>query len=106
MTSAISPTPANPCSTYIRPQVISLNRYGLRGKNMVRPRDIMKTPVRITDKPHKIITPWKCLFSSGYLANFRGGGEGIRKNRRPLFPAASAPDRSGQIAQKSSQKEA
>src|ERR1035437_1094809 len=106
MTSAISPTPANPCSTYIRPQVMSLNRYGFRGKKIVRTRDIMKTPVRITDRPHNIMTPWKSLFSRGYLANFRGGGAGIPRNRRILFQASSRSTLSGQIEQKSSQKEA
>src|ERR1700721_3472920 len=106
MTRAIRPTPANPCSTYIRPHVISLNRYGFRGKKIVRTRDIMKTPVRITDRPHKIMTPWKSLFSRGYLANFRGGGAGIPRNRRTLFQASPGSIRSGQIDQKSSQKEA
>src|SRR6202034_623221 len=106
MTSEIIPAPANPCSTYIRPQVMSLNRYGFRGKKIVRTRDIMKTPVRITDRPHKIMTPWKSLFSSGYLANFRGGGAGIPRNRRTLFQASSRSIRSGQMDQKSSQKEA
>src|ERR1700722_4202310 len=106
MTSAISPTPANPCSTYIKPQVMSVNRYGFRGKKIVRTRDIMKTPVRITDRPHKMMTPWKSLFSRGYLANFRGGGAGIPKKRRTLFQASSRSIRSGQIDQKSSQKDA
>src|ERR1700691_6667585 len=106
MTSAISPTPANPCSTYIRPQVISLNRYGFRGKKMVRTRDIMKTPVRITDRPHKMMTPWKSLFSSGYFANFRGGGADIPKNRRTLLWASCTSVLSGQIDQKSNQKDA
>src|SRR5208282_2819381 len=106
MTSAISPTPASPCSTYIRPQVMSLNRYGFRGKKIVRTRNIMNTPVRITDKPHKMITPWKSLFSSGYLANFRGGGADIPKNRRTRFHASSTSVLSGQMDQKSSQKEA
>src|SRR5580692_8831291 len=105
MTREISPTPASPCSTYIRPQVMSLNRYGFRGKKIVRTRDIMKTPVRITDRPHKIMTPWKSLFSGGYLANLCGGGAGIPKNRRTLFQASSRSIRSGQIDQKSSQNE-
>ena len=47
MTSAISPTPARPCNTYIIPHVISLKRYGLRGKKIVRTRDIMNRPVTI-----------------------------------------------------------
>src|SRR5271168_273606 len=106
MTSAINPTPANPCSTYIRPQVMSLNRYGFRVKKIVRTRDIMKTPVRITDRPHKIMTPWKSLFSKGYLANFRGGGASIPKKRRTLLTASSRSILSGQIDQKSNQKEA
>src|SRR4029077_7248879 len=106
MIRAISPTPASPCSTYISPQVISLNRYGFRGKKIVRTRDIMTTPVRITDRPHKIMTPWKSLFSRGYLANLRGGGAGIPKKRRTLFQASSRSILSGQIDQKSSQREA
>src|ERR1700694_3906447 len=106
MTSAISPTPANPCRTYIRPQVMSPNRYGFRGKKIVRTRDIMKMPVTITDRPHKMMTPWKSLFSRGYLVDFRGGGADIPTNRRTLFHASSTSVLSGQIAQKSSQKEA
>src|ERR1700685_4079345 len=106
MTSAISPTPARPCSTYIKPQVMSPNRYGFRGNKIVRTRDIMKTPVRITDRPHKMMTPWKSLFSSGYLANFRGGGAGIPKKRRTLFQASSRSVLVGHIDQKSREKEA
>src|SRR5208282_515463 len=106
MTSAINPTPAKPCSTYIMPHVMSLKRYGFRGKKMVRTRDIMKTPVKITDKPQRMITPWKSLFSRGYFANLRGGGAGIPKKRRTLFDASCRSVRSGQIDQKSNQKEA
>src|SRR6202022_1183505 len=102
----IGPPPASPCSTYIRPQVMSPKRYGFRGKKIVRTRDIMKTPVTITDRPHKMMTPWKSLFSRGYLANFRGGGADTPTNRRTLFHASSTSVLSGQIAQKSSQKEA
>src|ERR1700685_1494764 len=106
MTSAISPTPARPCSTYIKPQVRPPNRYGFRGNKIVRTRDIMKTPVRITDRPHKMMTPWKSLFSSGYLANLRGAGADNPTNRQPLREASSTSVLSGQIDQKSSQKEA
>ena len=73
---------------------------------MVRTRNIMKTPVTITDRPHRMMTPWKSLFSSGYLANFRGGGADFPKNRRTLLHASSTSVLSGQIDQKSSQKEA
>ena len=40
------------------PQVMSLNRYGLRGKTIVRTRNIMNTPVTIEDRPAAMIAPW------------------------------------------------
>ena len=57
LVTAINPTPASPCSTYIKPQVMSPNRYGFLGKNAVRTRNIMNTPVRITARPVSTITP-------------------------------------------------
>ncbi len=57
MTRVMRPTPASPCRTYIKPQVMSLNKYGLRGKKMVRTRDIMNTPVTITDNPVTTMAP-------------------------------------------------
>src|SRR5271168_4652819 len=104
--NAISPTPARPCSTYIIPQVVSLNRYGLRGKKIVRTRDIMKTPVTIADRPAAMMAAWYSLFSSGYLANLRGGGAGRHRNRRILLRASVMSILSGQMDQKSSQKDA
>src|SRR5271167_4326777 len=106
MINAISPTPASPCSTYIMPQVISLNRYGLRGKKIVRTRDIMNTPVTIAERPAAMMAAWYNLFSSGYLANLRGGGAGRPMNRRILLRASVISILSGQMDQKSSQKDA
>src|SRR5271155_912568 len=106
MISAINPTPASPCSTYVIPQVMSLKRYGLRGKKIVRTRDIMNTPVTIAERPAAMMAAWYSLFSSGYLANLRGGGAGRPRNRRILLRASVMSILSGQIDQKSSQKEA
>src|SRR4030095_13927167 len=82
MTSAIKPTPARPCSTYIHPHVTSAKRYGLRVKKIVRTRNIMKTPVAITESPAAMIAPWNPLFSNGYFANRRGAGTAWPKHRR------------------------
>src|SRR5580692_10896994 len=106
MTNAIRLTPARPCSTYIIPQVISLNRYGLRGKKIVRTRDIMRTPVTIADRPAAMMAAWYSLFSSGYFANFRGGGAGHPMNRRIRLRAWVMSILAGQRDQKSSQKDA
>ena len=56
--NAINPTPARPCSTYIMPHVMSPKRYGLRGKKMVRTRNIMNTPVTIAERPAAMMAPW------------------------------------------------
>ena len=37
---------------------MSLNKYGLRGKKMVRTRNIINTPVPMADKPVAMIAPW------------------------------------------------
>src|SRR5271167_112075 len=106
MINAISPTPASPCRTYIMPQVMSLNRYGLRGKKIVRTRNIINTPVTIEDIPAAMIAPWYSLFSRGYLANLSGGGAGFPTNRRILLHASRRSFLSGHIDQKSIKKDA
>ena len=51
ITRPTRPTPAKPCVTYVKPHVVSRNRYGLRTKNGVRTRTSMNRPVPITAKP-------------------------------------------------------
>src|ERR1700719_5043372 len=99
ITSAISPTPARPCSTYIRPQVMSPNRYGLRGKVEVRTRNIMNAPVSVTDSPASTMMKWYSLFSIGYFANLRGAGADSPKARRHLLRASSISVLSGHMDQ-------
>src|ERR1035437_325286 len=106
MISAINPTPANPCRTYIRPQVISPKTYGFRMKNGVLTRFIMNTPVIVTDKPAKTMMAWYILFSIGYFANFRGAGAFLPVARSQRLLASSMSIESGQMDQKSSQKDA
>src|SRR5260370_38587765 len=106
MIKAISPTPASPCSTYIMPQLMSLNRYGLRGKKIVRTRNIINTPVTIEDRPAARIAPWQSLFSKGYLANLSGGGADFPTNRSILLDVSRRSILSGQIDQKSIKKDA
>src|SRR6266498_2137413 len=106
MINIINPTPASPWSTYIIPQVMSLNRYGLRGKKIVRTRNIMKTPVTIADRPAAMMAAWYILFSGGYFANLFGGGAGLPRNRCVLLHASRRSILSGQIDQKSRKNEA
>src|ERR1700678_1593946 len=88
------------------PQVMSLNRYGFRVKNGGRTRFMMKTPVKLTDRPASTMIRWYILFSIGYFANFRGAGAALPVARSQRLLPSSMSILSGQMDQKSIQKDA
>src|SRR5688572_4968050 len=72
--NATRPMPDRPCSTYMKPQVASLNMYGLRAKIGLRTRTIMKSPVGTTASADRTMAVWYILLSQGYFAALRGAG--------------------------------
>ena len=70
----------------------------------VRTRNIINTPVNITESPARTMMVWYILFSSGYLAKRRGAGALFPVARRHLLEASSMSILSGQMDQKSMKK--
>src|ERR1700733_4161916 len=85
---------------------MSLNRYGFRVKNGVRTRFIMNRPVKVTESPARTMIRWYILFSIGYFANLRGAGAPLPVALSQRLLPSSISILSGQMDQKSIQKEA
>src|SRR5687768_2091640 len=96
--------PDRPCSTYMTPQVPSVNMYGLRSNNGLRTRTIMNRPVGTTASADSTMAVWYILLSHGYFADLRGGAALPPIARLNRVIASFRSSRFSQIDQKSSQK--